>query len=78
MLTSGDGTTRFVLSRLVPETKFESTTTMVVSNHGQGEPADRRAAPHDDDHEGPGSSSQETSVDGEPDLVTVKASARRS
>jgi hypothetical protein len=39
MLTSGDGTTRFVLSRLVPETKFESTTTMVVSNHGQGEPA---------------------------------------
>ena len=39
MLTSGDGTTRFVLTRLVPETKFESTTTMVVSNRGQGEPS---------------------------------------
>jgi hypothetical protein len=39
MLTSGDGTTRFVLSRLVPETKFESTTTMVVSNHAPGEPS---------------------------------------
>ena len=42
MLSSGDGTTRFVLSRLVPETKFEGTTTMVVSSpssgHPQGEP----------------------------------------
>jgi hypothetical protein len=32
MLSSGDGTTRFVLSRLVPETKFQGTTTMVVSS----------------------------------------------
>jgi hypothetical protein len=37
MLSSGDGTTRFVLSRLVPETKFEGTTTMVVSSHRAGE-----------------------------------------
>jgi hypothetical protein len=43
MLSSGDGTTRFVLTRLVPETKFEGTTTMVVSSHPRsqaaGEPA---------------------------------------
>ena len=33
MLSSGEGSTRFDLSRLVPETKFEGTTTMVVSSH---------------------------------------------
>jgi hypothetical protein len=38
MLSSGDGTTRFALSRLVPETKFEGTTTMVVSSHPAGGP----------------------------------------
>jgi hypothetical protein len=31
MLASGDGKTRFDLGRLVPQTKFEGTTTMVVS-----------------------------------------------
>jgi hypothetical protein len=31
MLASGDGKTRFDLARLVPQTKFEGTTTMVVS-----------------------------------------------
>jgi hypothetical protein len=36
MLASGDGTTRFVLSRLVPETKFQGTTTMVVSSGARG------------------------------------------
>jgi hypothetical protein len=36
MLSSGDGTTRFVLSRLVPETKFQGTTTMVVSSGAKG------------------------------------------
>jgi hypothetical protein len=31
MLASGDGKTRFLLDRLVPQTKFDGTTTMVVS-----------------------------------------------
>jgi hypothetical protein len=35
MLASGDGKTRFDLSRLVPQTKFEGTTTMVVSGHSR-------------------------------------------
>ena len=40
MLTSGDGKTQFDRSRLVPQTKFDGTTTMVVSSHPQGEPQD--------------------------------------
>ncbi len=39
MLASGDGKTRFDLSRLVPETKFEGTTTMVVSGHSRTDDA---------------------------------------
>ena len=36
MLASGDGKTRFDLSRLVPQTKFAGTTTMVVSGPSAG------------------------------------------
>ena len=39
MLASGDGKTRFDLSRLVPQTKFEGTTTMVVSGHSRTDDA---------------------------------------
>jgi hypothetical protein len=41
MLASGDGKTRFDLSRLVPQTKFEGTTTMVVSGHSRTDDARR-------------------------------------
>jgi hypothetical protein len=41
MLASGDGKTQFDLTRLVPQTKFAGTTTMVVSRHG-GPGEDRR------------------------------------
>jgi hypothetical protein len=39
MLASGDGKTRFDLSRLIPQTKFEGTTTMVVSGHSRADDA---------------------------------------
>ncbi len=40
MLASGNAKTRFELSRLVANTRFEGTTTMVLANDGpvQGEP----------------------------------------
>ncbi len=41
MLASGDGKTRFDLSRLVPQTKFDGTTTMVVSGHSRTDDARR-------------------------------------
>jgi hypothetical protein len=41
MLASGDGKTHFELSRLVPQTKFEGTTTMVVSGHSREDDARR-------------------------------------
>jgi hypothetical protein len=41
MLASGDGKTQFDLTRLVPQTKFGGTTTMVVSSH-TGREDDRR------------------------------------
>jgi hypothetical protein len=41
MLASGDGKTRFDLSRLIPQTKFEGTTTMVVSGHSRTDDARR-------------------------------------
>jgi len=40
MLASGDGKTHFDLSRLVPQTKFTGTTTMVVSGPSGGTPSD--------------------------------------
>jgi hypothetical protein len=47
MRASGDGKTRFDLGRLVPQTTFEGTTTMVVSGHLH-EGADPGAGPQDD------------------------------
>ena len=41
MLASGDGKTQFELTRLVPQTKFAGTTTMVVSSRS-GDEDDRR------------------------------------
>jgi hypothetical protein len=41
MLASGDAKTRFDLSRLVPQTKFDGTTTMVVSGGTPGDTARR-------------------------------------
>jgi len=37
MLASGDGKTHFDLSRLVPQTKFAGTTTMVLSGPSAGD-----------------------------------------
>jgi hypothetical protein len=41
MLASGDGKTRFELSRLVPQTTFDGTTTMVVSGQSSADDARR-------------------------------------
>jgi hypothetical protein len=41
MLASGDAKTLFDLSRLVPQTKFDGTTTMVVSGQSPGDTSRR-------------------------------------
>jgi hypothetical protein len=41
MLASGDAKTRFDLSRLVPQSKFDGTTTMVVSGQAAGDSSHR-------------------------------------